>query len=350
MVGCSLFTRPLPGCGDILTPLSWLPLSLTDLTDLALPFTLGPFASSTPSFAAPWMDPGLDKGPMVKGPMVIFDMHVYSITLLCCDLLLTLAFHHVTQVLFSKSRPLRVKFLSPSARMTFGMLFGVARLWALSYLNIVPLYAFMAKLSFVIGLVLGWAALVFDDGPWRSLRPNNRAALARDSILNPCATVRLALAKAPTKMKLAQRTVRRKLEQGGVVSIVLDEQGSLLYAASGPFDVRKAVELQDGRRAVELLGRSAKCTSGARMFFGYKFHAPFERRAARPLSPEQRKALLELMNGLNALLEKPERDVRVFNVASDKLLGCGEDDEDDDDGCDGCERDQAVQYDVRGGG
>jgi len=244
---------------------------------------------------------------------------MYSLTLLACDVLLTLAWHYVTQVLFSKNKPLRVKFLSPSARMTLGMLFGVGRLWALSYLNILPLVHAMAKVTFVIGFALGWAALVFDDGPWSSLRPNSHAALARDSILNPLTTFRLALAAAPTKMKLAQRIVRRKIEAGGVVSIVLDANGALLYAASGPFDVRRAVDLCEGQRAIELVGRRAPCLSGERMFFGYRHHAPFDKRVAKRLTAEQRRALMEMMVSLNMLTE-PVADVRIFIVSEESLM------------------------------
>jgi len=307
MVGCTIFTLP-PPCINGGEKLWWLPS--------IRPFRLGPF-SEEPHHRAAWASPAaafqsLDSSVDVAS--------VYSIILLACDLLLNLAWHYATKYVLTR-RQFRLKFLSPSVRFTFGVIFGLARLWAISYLRPTALYFFLARLCFVVYLLLGLSALVFDDGPWRNVRPNARSVLNRDSILNPYGTLNKAInsSVSVTKLTLARPAVRRSLEAGKTVTIVLDANGSLLYAKRGSLDIRDAYTMRkDSRCVIELVARQEQCKSGARHFFGFINGAPFESFGIQRMTDAQKKSLLELMLSLNecsSLVPRPQTHAVYYRPA-----------------------------------
>jgi hypothetical protein len=312
MVGCTLFTLP-PPCKNGVESLWWLP-SLR-------PFHLGPF-SQEPYHTTAWASPS----SLFWSPDIPVDVEVYSIVLLACDLLLTLAWHFATKYVVTR-RQFRIRYLSPSVRFTGGVIFGAARLYAISHLRPTALYLFLARLCFFVYLFLGLSALVFDDGPWRNVRPNAKSALNRDSILNPYATLNKALATSVsvTKLTLARPAVRRSLESGKTVSIVLDANGSLLYARRGPLEIRDAVSMRrDSRCIIELVARREVCKSGNRDFFGFIRGAPFEKLGMKGMTVAQKQSLLELLISLNDCASLIKRnaetlaflkpDVRWFQV------------------------------------
>lgn len=261
------------------------------------PFKLGPFSSDEPYHETAWATPA--SLFWLREPLV--DVQVYSLILLSCDLLLTLAWHYATKYVWTR-RQFRLRFLSPSVRFTFGVLFGAIRLFLISHLQPTALYFFLARLCFFVYLMLGLSALVFDDGPWRNVRPNARSALNRDSILNPYGALNKAITSSVsvTKLSLARPAVRRSLESGKTVTIVLDASGSLLYARRGRLEIRDAIQMRRGGRCIiELVARKEQCRSGMKDFFGYVFGAPFENFGIRRLTSPQKQSLLELMLSLN---------------------------------------------------
>ena len=260
------------------------------------PFKLGPFAEE-PYHVTAWAPPA----SLFWTQELFVDVEVYSLILLACDLLLTLAWHYATKYVVTR-RQIRLRFLSPSVRFTFGVIFGAVRLWLISHLRPTPLYYFLSRLCFFVYLMLGLSALVFDDGPWRNVRPNARSALNRDSILNPYGALNKALLSSVsvTKLTLARPAVRRSLESGKTVTIVLDANGSLLYARRGSLDVRDAIQMRRGNRCIiELVSRKEQCRSGTRDFFGFIHGAPFEHFGVRRMTQAQKRSLLELLLSLN---------------------------------------------------
>jgi len=124
----------------------------------------------------------------------------------------------------------------------------------------------------------------------------------RESILNPYGTLNKALnsSVSVTKLTLARPAVRRSLESGKTVTIVLDSNGSLLYARRGRLEIRDAIQMRKGGRCIiELVARKEQCRSGTRDFFGYIQGAPFEKFAVRRMTQPQKQSLLELLLSLN---------------------------------------------------
>lgn len=257
---------------------------------------------------------------------VVVDVEAYSLVLLVCDLVLSAAWHVCTKhvvVAEQERSQIRLRHLSPSVRFTFGVLFGLARLWAIAHLQPTPLYFFLARLCFLGYLVLGLAALVFNDGPWRNVRPNDLATLNRDSILNPYATINKALSL--TKLQLVKPALRSALVSGDVVSIVLDVNGSLLYAKRGSLEVKQLESMmitnsslqrclfelyarKVDKKSRKLWSRSpfAVSTSGdddSDFVFGFLPDAPFSRglNQLHRLSKKQKASLVELFTSLNRL-------------------------------------------------
>lgn len=235
-------------------------------------------------------------------------MGVYSLVLLACDALLTVAWHVATRKLISRSNPAyRIRSLSPSVRFSIGFLFGVARLWVISHISPTPLYYLISRSSFALGLALGLAALVFDDGPWRSLRPHNHSAVDHKSPLNPMRLLKPDFIADARPGKWRVSGLRRRLEAhpGRPVSLLLDGRGDIVLTESGRIQVRIAADLLQNapeRRLVELVASVSRCRSGNKTivrwrppFAGVVRGSLFDRR----LNVGQRAALCELLCELN---------------------------------------------------
>lgn len=302
MVGCTIFTLP-PSCGELFGSVEsgdrfwWVPSSR--------PFTLGPFSAAASWVSeSSWAIGSRGGGGGVYESLLSIDQE-YSVVMLACDVFMTLAWHFTTKhVVGRRGGQFRLKYLSPSVRFTLGVLFGALRLWGIAHLHPTPLYSFLSRFCFFVYLILGLSALVFDDGPWRGVRPNAKSALDSDSLLNPYATINKALNTSVTKLTLARPAVRRSLESGGIVTIVLDSHGSLIFACRGTLDIREASKMRKAnnvRCVIELVARKEVCKSGEKFFFGFVHGAPFLKFGKRSLTLSQQQTLLELMINLNEL-------------------------------------------------
>ncbi|GBG26201.1 Hypothetical Protein FCC1311_024222 [Hondaea fermentalgiana] len=161
--------------------------------------------------------------PMLKSSEL--DWELYSVVLICCDVLLTLIWHYMAATTLAQ---VRVKWMSPTFRVSIGYMFGTFRLSivrfrpmcgrvgekeemqkgseqltkilarALAVTQIIyffraepyAAYTHLHILSFILHCSFGLVALLFGDGPWGHLRPNNFGQLDRDHQLNLYAMLR----------------------------------------------------------------------------------------------------------------------------------------------------------------
>ncbi|KAH9258434.1 hypothetical protein BASA81_003483 [Batrachochytrium salamandrivorans] len=293
MVGCTLFTKPAP-CVQ-LDMHNWLFPSFP-------PFVLGPFAppfsgsdggkrwTSSPSSA--WAP-----NHFHFSPAATIDVELYSLVLIASDIILSVAWHCLATKVFTRPE-FRVRSLSPSVRFTLGVCFGAIRLWTLSYIQPLPIHRYMSQASFLVGMVLGLTALVFNDGPWRGIRSNPTHALNPDSMLNPAHLTKV------TRLSLARNTIRRSLESGKTISIVLDGEGNLLFCQSGALILRHAALFRRANQSnaiVQLMCRAEQCQTGQRFFFGFWLGEPFSHFGVGKLNASHKAFVLELMLHLNQL-------------------------------------------------
>jgi hypothetical protein len=250
------------------------------------PFTLGPFSSSASYHHSAWFLKGTAMPPI--------DVEMYNFVLFVCDILLTVVWHQLAKLFFN-SPGFRIPFLSPSVRFSLGVLFGATRLWTLSFLQPMPYYRALSLASFAMGVILGLTALVFNDGPWRHMRPNSTSAFSRYSYFNPA---HLALV---TKQSLARATMRRSLEAGKSLSIVIDCEGELLYVQRGAMSMHVYGLFMWGSKTAitRLMCREIECRSGPKRFFGFWRQSTFSHFGRVVWNAKQKRYLLELLVYLN---------------------------------------------------
>jgi len=126
--------------------------------------------------------------PMLKSSQL--DWELYSVVLICADVLLTLIWHYMAATTLAQ---VRVKWMSPTFRVSIGYMFGTFRLSIIIYFFRAEPYAAYTHLhilSFILHCTFGLVALLFGDGPWANLRPNKFGLLERNHQLNPYAMLR----------------------------------------------------------------------------------------------------------------------------------------------------------------
>ena len=148
----------------------------------------------------PWVDRLYRRGPIGDaqpfitqhgewGPPVArisdIDWELYSVALIICDVLLSVVWHFMTRRLLLF---VRFRWLSPTFRVSIGYVFGTLRLSLIIYFfraHPQAVYTYLHMISFVLHSTMGLVALIFGDGPWAHLRPNEFGLLERENRLNP---------------------------------------------------------------------------------------------------------------------------------------------------------------------
>lgn len=313
-------------------------------------FTNGPFSDpTTPPLT--FRKDGYMWGPPIKHHFIsknwveIVDVQSYSIMLIVCDVLLISLWHYSTTRLISSSNSLfRLKRISPSVRFSIGLLFGVIRLWTIGHLFPSPLYSLMARFCFVLALIFALSALVFDDGPWKALRSNSLSIGDEDSILNPMKVLKGMDEIIPISQKWETRILKKKLESGKSLCILLDGMGEIILSEySKSMQVRivlTLLEYHPDRRIVEIVMKRVECKSGWKNFYGYRHYFNPKYFSYKPLRISQKKMLIELLSSLNAIATTGMTSLKFFEFKEGKgessalslQRGVSILDEDEDDG------------------
>mmetsp|Transcript_13863 Transcript_13863/g.30146 ORF Transcript_13863/g.30146 Transcript_13863/m.30146 type:complete len:591 (-) Transcript_13863:2143-3915(-) len=122
-------------------------------------------------------------GPPI-GKSSDIDWELYSVVLICCDTILTMGWHMIAG---SVLRAVRVKWMSPTFRVSLGYIFGSVRLSMVIYFFRArpdAAYTYLHSISFLLHFSLVLVALLFGDGPWGHLRPNRVGVFEQDNMFN----------------------------------------------------------------------------------------------------------------------------------------------------------------------
>mmetsp|Transcript_35636 Transcript_35636/g.44163 ORF Transcript_35636/g.44163 Transcript_35636/m.44163 type:complete len:610 (-) Transcript_35636:53-1882(-) len=127
-------------------------------------------------------------GPPINKTSVI-DWEPYCAWLILCDLLLTVTWLKVT---YEVPKNVRLKWFSSTFRFSIGNVYGFLRMSLIIYLfrgKPKAIYQYIAVISFVFLCFGGLIALLFEEGPFKSMRPNSVGVYEWENPLNPCAVM-----------------------------------------------------------------------------------------------------------------------------------------------------------------